>query len=140
MESRTVPAKAQRIRSSPDYSLEAEALAGLGSGARVCGVDEAGRGPIAGPVVAAAVVLDPARIPHGIDDSKNIAAARRQAVADVLLRDAAVGVGIADVEEIERLNILGATMLAMQRAIESLPVAISLALVDGNRIPDGAGP
>ncbi len=139
MESRAASAKPQRIRSSPDYALEAEALAGFASGARVCGVDEAGRGPIAGPVVAAAVVLDPARIPRGIDDSKNLSAARRQVVADVLLREAAVGVGIADVEEIDRLNILGATMLAMRRAIESLPMPVSLALVDGNRVPDGAG-
>ena len=139
MEFRTAPLKAQRIRFSPDYSLEAEVLAGLASGARVCGVDEAGRGPIAGPVVAAAAVLDPARIPLGIDDSKNLAAARRQAVADELLRKAAVAVGIADVEEIDHLNILGATMLAMRRAIESLQVSVSLALVDGNRVPDGTG-
>lgn len=125
--------------SLPDYSLEAEALAGLSPGVRVCGVDEAGRGPIAGPVVAAAVALDPARIPSGIDDSKKLTAARRRDIAEALQREAAVGVGIAGVEEIGRLNILWATMLAMRRAIKALPVSVGIALVDGNRVPDGEG-
>ena len=119
--------------------MEAEALANLPSGTRVCGVDEAGRGPIAGPVVAAAVALEPSRIPPGIDDSKRMPAMRRRLLAKTLTCEAAVGVGIATVEEIERFNILGATMLAMRRAIEALPVSVELALVDGNRVPDGTG-
>ena len=90
----------------PDHSLESEALAALPPGARICGVDEAGRGPIAGPVVAAAVVLDPARTPPGINDSKRLSPGRRRAVADAIRRDAAVGIGTADVGEILRLNIL----------------------------------
>ena len=123
----------------PSHSLESEALAALPPGARVCGVDEAGRGPIAGPVVAAAVALDAERIPPGINDSKRLSANRRRVLADLIRRDAAVGIGIADVGEIRCLNILGATMLAMCRAIEDLPVPVALALVDGNRVPDGSG-
>lgn len=130
---------APSLRSVPDYALETDILADLGPDARVCGVDEAGRGPIAGPVVAAAVVLDPARIPAGIDDSKRMTPTRRASVADTLVRETAVGVGVASVAEIGRLNILGATMLAMRRAIGALPVAVEVALVDGNRTPDGTG-
>ncbi len=127
------------VRSVPDFSLEEESLAALSPGARVCGVDEAGRGPIAGPVVAAAVALDPFRLPSGIDDSKRLSPARRAEVALAIRQTSAVGVGLADVEEIERLNVLVAAMLAMRRAIEALPVAPDLALVDGNRLPDGEG-
>lgn len=102
----------------------------------VCGVDEAGRGPVAGPVVAAAVILDPARIPAGIDDSKRLSPARREETAARIRSACQFGIGIAGVIEIDRLNILGATLLAMRRAILALPVAPTLALVDGNRDPD----
>ncbi|HVJ03801.1 MAG TPA: ribonuclease HII [Sphingomonas sp.] len=102
----------------------------------VAGVDEAGRGPLAGPVVAAAVVLDPRRIPEGIDDSKVLTAARRERLCAELLACAQVGVGIASVEEIDTLNIFWASMLAMTRAVEALGFRPAFVLVDGNRCPD----
>lgn len=105
--------------------------------APVCGIDEAGRGPLAGPVVAAAAILDPARLPAGIDDSKALSPARREALFAAIAATAAHGIGLASVEEIEELNILGATMLAMRRAVAALPLAPTFALVDGNRLPDG---
>ncbi len=114
---------------SPDYSLEA-AL-----GAPVAGIDEAGRGPWAGPVVAAAVILDPANVPGGIDDSKRLSARRRETVFTALCETARFGVGAASVAEIDRLNVLAATLLAMRRATEALGVIPAHALVDGNRMP-----
>ncbi|MEI9850590.1 MAG: ribonuclease HII [Sphingomonas sp.] len=102
----------------------------------VAGVDEAGRGPLAGPVVAAAVVLDPRCIPEGIDDSKVLTAAKRARLCAELLACARVGVGMASVEEIDRLNIFWATMLAMSRAVEALGFRPAFVLVDGNRCPD----
>ena len=107
----------------------------------VCGVDEAGRGPLAGPVVAAAVILPcVARRPkwaRGIDDSKALTPDLRAELHDTIrLHAAAVGVGIASVEEIDRLNILRATFLAMRRAVEALTLAPKLALVDGNQAPE----
>jgi ribonuclease HII len=102
----------------------------------VAGVDEAGRGPLAGPVVAAAVVLDPKCIPEGIDDSKVLTAARRADLCARLLECAKVGVGIASVEEIDSLNIFWATMLAMTRAVDALGIVPAFVLVDGNRCPD----
>lgn len=107
------------------------------SNIRIAGVDEAGRGPLAGPVVAAAVILDPARPIAGLADSKKLSATRRSALAEQIRRDALVGVGIAEPEEIDRLNILHATMAAMQRAVSRLPETPGRVLVDGNRIPDG---
>jgi len=110
---------------------------GLGFDLRVvCGVDEAGRGPLAGPVVAAAVVLDPERPIHGLRDSKQLSAARRDALAHAI-RERALGwaVARASVEEIDRLNILKATLLAMRRAVEALPCAPTLARIDGNQPP-----
>lgn len=101
----------------------------------VAGVDEAGRGPLAGPVVAAAVVLDPDCIPEGINDSKALTAAKRARLCEELLACAQVGVGVASVEEIDRLNILWATMLAMTRAVEALGFPPAFVLVDGNRCP-----
>lgn len=118
----------------PTFELEAAELA-LAEGF-IVGIDEAGRGPWAGPVVAAAVVLNPDNIPQGIDDSKALDADDRERLYDRITRTAvAVGVGIGDVERIDRDNILAATMWAMQRACESLPCAPRLALVDGNRAP-----
>ncbi|MBN8809903.1 MULTISPECIES: ribonuclease HII [unclassified Sphingomonas] len=102
----------------------------------VAGVDEAGRGPLAGPVVAAAVVLDAQCIPEGIDDSKALTPARRERLCAEILACARVGVGIASVEEIDSLNIFWATMLAMTRAVEALGPAPAFVLVDGNRCPD----
>lgn len=102
----------------------------------VAGVDEAGRGPLAGPVVAAAVVLDPKCIPQGIDDSKVLTAARRADLCARLLECAKVGVGMASVEEIDSLNIFWASMLAMTRAVAALDFPPAFVLVDGNRCPD----
>lgn len=102
----------------------------------VCGVDEAGRGPIAGPVCAAAVILDPARPLQGLKDSKLLSAARREALAAQIRQSAiAWSIAFANVEEIDRLNILQATLLAMRRAVEGLHPAPVLALIDGNRKP-----
>jgi ribonuclease HII len=103
--------------------------------APVCGVDEAGRGPWAGPVVAAAVVLDKRRIPKGLNDSKKLSPRQREALFPLIMESATVGIGIADVERIDRDNILAATMWAMQQAVAQLSVAPELALVDGNRAP-----
>ena len=99
----------------------------------VCGVDEAGRGPWAGPVSAGAVILDPARLPEGLDDSKKLTAKARAALElDIKDKALAWGVGLASVEEIEELNILHATGLAMRRAVEALAITPAFALVDGN--------
>lgn len=104
----------------------------------VCGVDEAGRGPLAGPVVAAAVILDPARPIAGLNDSKKLSAKKREALAiEIRTHALAWAVAEAGLEEIDRLNILHASMLAMQRAVSALNVAPDLALIDGNRCPPG---
>lgn len=102
----------------------------------VCGIDEAGRGPLAGPVVAAAVILDPERPIPGLNDSKKLSEKKRDALA-ILIRERAVAWAVAEasVEEIDRLNILHATMLAMQRAVAGLAVRPTGAMVDGNRCP-----
>lgn len=102
----------------------------------ICGVDEAGRGPLAGPVVAAAVILDPCRPIEGLRDSKQLAPARREQLAATIQRCAiAWAVAQASVEEIDRLNILQASLLAMRRAVEALDPAPQFALIDGNRMP-----
>ncbi len=102
----------------------------------VCGIDEAGRGPLAGPVVAATVILDPARPIAGLNDSKKLSEKRREALAGEIREKAlAWAVAEASVEEIDRLNILHATFLAMQRAVAMLSVAPERAMVDGNRCP-----
>jgi len=113
----------------PDFAIED------GCAGPVCGIDEAGRGPLAGPVVAAAVILDRARVPDGLDDSKKLSAKRRAALFEALARDAEIGVGVAGVAEIERINILNATLAAMARAVAALPRRPAIALVDGNRPP-----
>ncbi|HEY6916618.1 MAG TPA: ribonuclease HII [Allosphingosinicella sp.] len=102
----------------------------------VVGVDEAGRGPLAGPVVAAAVILDRKRCPRGIDDSKKLCLEVRESLYGKLHEVARIGVGIASVEEIDRFNIFWATMLAMTRAVEALGIEPGMVLVDGNRCPD----
>ena len=102
----------------------------------VAGVDEAGRGPLAGPVVAAAVVLDRRRCPRGIDDSKKLSHEAREALYAKLSTCAAIGVGIASVEEIDTINIYHATLLAMSRAVDALGLDPAMVLVDGNRCPN----
>ncbi|WP_136644702.1 ribonuclease HII [Tabrizicola sp. YIM 78059] len=117
----------------PDFSHETAAHA---RGAhRVVGVDEVGRGPLAGPVTAAAVRLDPERIPEGLADSKTLTAARREALFDRIMATAEVSIAHATVEEIDSLNILRASHLAMERAVAAL--APDHALVDGNLVPRG---
>jgi ribonuclease HII len=101
----------------------------------IAGVDEAGRGPLAGPVVAAAVILDRRRVPRGIDDSKKLTAEARAGLSTKLHRCAAVGIGTASVEEIDAINIYQATMLAMVRAVDQLGVDPAVVLVDGNALP-----
>ncbi|BBO59570.1 ribonuclease HII [Mycoavidus sp. B2-EB] len=102
----------------------------------ICGVDEAGRGPLAGPVVAAAVILDAKRPIEGLADSKTLSAKKRAVLFELICERAlAFSIASASVEEIDRLNILYATMLAMQRAVETLPITPSLAKIDGNRCP-----
>jgi len=125
------------IKTVPDFNLESE-HAGL-----VCGVDEAGRGPWAGPVVAAAAILDPHRLSQDLardlDDSKKLKPAKREALLAQLLAcdGVTLGVGQASVAEIDRLNILQATFLAMIRAVENLGLVPDFALIDGNRLPPG---
>jgi ribonuclease HII len=104
-------------------------------GGPIAGVDEAGRGPWAGPVVAAAVVLDPDRIPFGIADSKILDSEAREFLFPQIMQHAEVGIGIADVTRIDRMNILNATLWAMVQAINGLPRVPRLALIDGNRSP-----
>lgn len=107
----------------------------------ICGVDEAGRGPLAGPVCAAAVILDPQHPLPGLKDSKKLSAANRLRLADAIRRHAlAWSVAWASVAEIDRLNILNASLLAMQRAVAALSVRPALVLVDGNRCPPLAMP
>ena len=116
-----------------DMSLE-EALWARGCGV-IAGVDEVGRGPLAGPVVAAAVVLNRDSIPEGLNDSKKLTAKRRAFLAPLLWQSAAVGIGEATVEEIDEINILQASLLAMRRAIAALPEQPDHLLIDGNRLP-----
>jgi ribonuclease HII len=122
-------------RTLPDLSRETAARA---AGAElVAGVDEAGRGPLAGPVVAAAVCLSPDAVPPGLDDSKKLGARRRTALMQAILHAAEVGIGVASVEEIDRLNILAASHLAMVRAVAALPRRPGHLLIDGNLLPAG---
>lgn len=121
------------LRRGPTFELESAELQ-LGNGP-VAGVDEAGRGPWAGPVVAAAVILDRERIPAGLDDSKALDADAREAAFARIMATALVGVGIADVARIDRDNILQATMHAMGQAVSALAAAPGLVLIDGNRLP-----
>ncbi len=114
----------------PDLTIE-QSVGGI-----VAGIDEAGRGPWAGPVVAAAVILDYHSIPQGMDDSKKLTKKHREKLFPLIMQQCRTGIGIADCEEIDRLNILQATKLAMLRAVEALPIIPDTALVDGNSLPD----
>ena len=115
----------------PDFSFELEI------GGRVAGVDEVGRGPLAGPVMAAAVVLNPDDIPEGLNDSKALSAKRREALYAELMARADVSVGSASVQEIDEHNILRASHIAMVRAIAGLSVPPDHVLIDGNMVPHG---
>lgn len=117
----------------PDYSFE-QAARGRGF-LRIAGVDEVGRGPLAGPVTAAAVVLDPARIPEGLNDSKKLTKRARARLYEELMQVADVSIAHASVEEIDRLNILRASHLAMTRALAGLKTPADYALIDGNMLP-----
>jgi ribonuclease HII len=117
----------------PNLALEEEC------GGLVCGIDEVGRGPLAGPVVAAAVVLDldhmPRALRRGIDDSKVLSAEEREDYCREIRRCAVIGIGAASVREIDRINILRASLLAMQRAVRALGILPDAALIDGNIAP-----
>ncbi len=113
----------------PSFQIE------IGYDGHVVGVDEAGRGPLAGPVVAAAVLLDPDCVPDGIDDSKKLTQIARARLHDELMGCARIGIGMASVEEIDTINILQASLLAMSRAVDALGVAPVMVLVDGNQKP-----
>ncbi|MGB8813554.1 MAG: ribonuclease HII [Paracoccaceae bacterium] len=119
----------------PDFSFESAAL-GRGFSC-VVGVDEVGRGPLAGPVTAAAVRLMPGQIPAGLNDSKKLSSVRRETLYAAIMASAQVCVAHATVEEIDDMNILRASHLAMLRAIQGLPDAADYALIDGNLIPRG---
>jgi ribonuclease HII len=101
----------------------------------VCGIDEAGRGPWAGPVVASAVILNQNNFPQGLNDSKKLSPEKREALFDPIMNSADVGIGIVRAAEIDAINILQATYLAMARAMQNLKLQPTLALVDGNRAP-----
>ena len=118
----------------PDMSLENQAAG------TVAGVDEVGRGPLAGPVVAAAVIIPPQAaaqmIADGLDDSKRLTAKKRRSLFEFLTSHCACAIGAGSIADIERLNILGASLLAMRRAVLALPATPALVLVDGNRLPE----
>ena len=120
-------------RAMPHYIFEARALKTIDG--PIAGVDEAGRGPLAGPVVAAAVILDRKRIPKGLNDSKQMTPDAREEAYVRIMECAVVGVGEASVDEIDLVNIRQATHLAMARAVRALSLAANFALVDGNDAP-----
>ena len=117
----------------PDLTFEEAAWAA--GHTHVAGVDEVGRGPLAGPVTAAAVILDPAHIPDGLNDSKKLSPRRRESLAGEILLRARVAIVHVPVEEIDRLNILRASHLAMERALAEITPAAGFALIDGNLLP-----
>jgi len=123
------------VKTIPTFEYEEDAI---NSGyPRVAGVDEVGRGPLAGPVVAAAVVLDPDNIPGGLNDSKQMSAKKREALYDILHEVADVSIAEASVREIEEINILQAAHLAMVRAVSGLSQPADFVLIDGNAVPRG---
>lgn len=122
---------------APNWQYESQ-YSGFNAGpitTHIAGVDEAGRGPLAGPVVCAAVILNPNNLPSGLNDSKKLSAPRRAELAAQIHQCAWVGVGISEPFEIERTNILAATLIAMGRAIADLPICPQVALIDGNKAP-----
>ncbi|MBU2890113.1 MULTISPECIES: ribonuclease HII [Celeribacter] len=125
------------VKTVPDYSFE-EAAARRGY-TRIVGVDEVGRGPLAGPVVAAAVWLDPDDIPAGLNDSKALSAKRREGLYDEICARADVSIASCSVEEIDEINILQASLRAMERAVAGLKGGADYVLVDGNKVPPAFG-
>jgi ribonuclease HII len=123
----------------PDFNLEA-GLMEAGLEGPICGVDEAGRGPWAGPVLAAAVILDPRALPFGVDDSKKLNPEKREELAAIIRATAHIGLGAASACEIDRINVHNATLLAMARAVGALKVRPRLALIDGRHMPRLAMP
>ncbi|NOX39394.1 MAG: ribonuclease HII [Alphaproteobacteria bacterium] len=121
----------------PDFSFET--LAYAKGATRVAGVDEVGRGPLAGPVMTAAVILDPDNIPEGLQDSKKLTAKRREGLFDLIMQSATVAIAECSVAEIDQINILQASLLAMKRALAKLDPAPDFALIDGNRLPQNLG-
>jgi ribonuclease HII len=126
------------VKTFPNFDIETQVLAELLDGAVIVGVDEAGRGPLCGPVVAAAVVI-PAKTQlfAGINDSKKMTQSQRVAAYEWIVGNCAVGIGQCSPAEIDGLNILHASMLAMKRAVANLPRPADFVLVDGNRMPPG---
>ncbi len=120
----------------PDFEIEKQAV---NKGYKyICGVDEAGRGPLAGPVCAAAVILPPDTEIEGLNDSKKLSEKKREALFDIIKQKAiAYSIAFGTLEEIEEVNILEATFLAMNRAIDGLEIKADYALIDGNRVPNG---
>lgn len=121
-------------QTGPDFTLE-HALQ-RHAGGLIAGVDEAGRGPWAGPVVAAAVILDPNDIPEGVNDSKKLTTGKRDQLFDMIQASAKIAVGIVNVGDIDRHNILQATLAAMREAVLNLPLSPAAVLIDGNKCPD----
>lgn len=124
-----MPRRETKRQYSPDFTHEAALIP------PICGIDEAGRGPLAGPVVAAAVILDPHNIPQGLNDSKALSQIARERLLNNIQQTAQIGIGIAEPAEIDDINILAATMVAMARAFAALPIQPKSALIDGNRAP-----
>ena len=123
----------KKIKSTPDFNLEIKlSRGGINS---IAGVDEVGRGPLAGPVVAAAVILDPSNIPNGLNDSKKLSKKRREELFSLILGTSCYSVGHASVKEIDQLNILQASHLAMVRAVRGLAMQPDYVLIDGNMVP-----
>ena len=120
----------------PDFSYETQLISeGFFP---IAGIDEAGRGPLAGPVVAAAVILDPSNIPKGLNDSKKLKPTQREALFTAIMASAkAVGVSVVDVETIDRINILQANFIAMREALANLKLPPAFALIDGRDVPKG---
>ena len=118
------------VKYTPNWSFERQFTG------RVCGVDEAGRGPLAGPVVAAAVIFPRQHAPDGRTDSKRLSHSQREHLLNIINKNAIIGIGISEPEEIDRINILQASLTAMARAIADLPIKAETALIDGNKCPN----
>ncbi len=128
-----LPNKTDPVKLNPDFSRETQLL--LSGFQFIAGVDEVGRGPLAGPVVSAAVILDPNKIPDGLNDSKKLGAARREVLCEQIFASAEVGIASVPACRIDQINILQASLEAMRLAIEALPSGADFALMDGNKIP-----
>ena len=118
------------VKYTPNWSFERQFTK------NVCGVDEAGRGPLAGPVVAAAVIFPRQHAPDGLTDSKRLSHSQREHLLNIINKNAIIGIGISEPEEIDRINILQASLTAMARAIADLPIKAETALIDGNKCPN----